>query len=298
MKKPDWSDLSTFLEVARAPTLAVAGSRLGVDVTTVRRRLAELEASIGMRLFEKNGRLLHLNAEGERIYSIAARMEGLSQEILSDAIDASRDLHGVVRISTMEGFGSYYLAGQLSALVAEHPQLSVQLVNAPHLLNLSEREADISVNMMRPQRGRFLVEHLTQFSVGLYAAPAYLKLAGKPKKLADLSEHMFVTYVEDLISVPYVQWLPDVIERPNVRLRCSSLVAQFHATCAGAGLAMLPRFMANTQPQLVSVLPHEVCLYRDWWMVVHKDLEMVPRIRAVMEFLRSVCALDVKLLVG
>jgi len=298
MRKPDWSDLSVFLEVARGPTLASVADRLDLDVTTIRRRIASLEDMIGLRLFQKQGRSLRLSAEGERIRSIASRMEMLSAEISNDATDASRDLHGVVRISTMEAFGSFYLAPRLSDLVAAHAELSVQLVNAAHILNLSEREADISINMMKPHRGRFLIEKLTEFSVGLYAAPAYLKRAGIPKTLNDLPSHTFVTYVDDLIAVPHVQWLPDVLDKPRVQLSCSSLVAQFQATCTGAGLAMLPVHMAGSEARLVRLLPAEINLARDWWMVVHRDLETVPRIRAVMEFLRETTARDAKILLG
>jgi DNA-binding transcriptional LysR family regulator len=298
MRKPDWSDLNVFLEVARGPTLAAVSVRMHVDVTTLRRRMANLEKMIGVELFEKQGRSLRLSVEGERIYSIATRMDMLSAEIANDATDASRDLHGVVRISTMEGFGSFYLAPRLSELVATHSGLSIQLVNAAHILNLSEREADISINMMKPQRGRFLIERLTQFSVGLYGAPTYLARAGTPKTLDELPSHTFVTYVDDLIAVPYVQWLPDVLEKPRVQLSCSSLVAQYHATCAGGGLAMLPVFMAGNEPRLRRLLASEVNLARDWWMVVHRDLEAVPRIRAVMEFLRESTARDIGLLLS
>ena len=251
-----------------------------------------------MSLFEKKGRSLSLNTEGERIYSIASRMEVLSEEIANSVTDASRDLLGVVRISTMEGFGSFYLAPKLGMLVAAHPNLSIQLVTAPHIVNLAEREADISLNMMEPQRGRFLVEKLTGFSVGLYAAPSYLERSGSPRSLDDLEDHVFVTYVEDLIEVPYVQGLPDVIDSPRVSVSCSSLVAQFQVTCAGAGMAMLPAFMAENEPRLTRLFRDEIHLTRDWWMVVHRDLEKVPRIRAVMDFLRGITREDADILLG
>lgn len=147
-------------------------------------------------------------------------------------------------------------------------------------------------------RGRFLVERLAEFSVGLFAMPSYLETNGMPATLSDLKEHTFVTYVEDLISVPYVLWLPEILQEPRVQLSCSSLVAQYHATCAGAGLAMLPLFMAIKEPRLVRLLPDKINLMRDWWMVVHRDLETVPRIRAVMEFFRKVTAEDIETLVA
>lgn len=176
----DWTDLHTFLRAARNGTMATAAGRLRLDVTTVRRRLAALEEAIGITLFVKSGRSLQLTAEGQRIYSIASQMEELSNEIARDATDAARELAGVVRVSTMEGFGSFYLSPRLSEFVNRHPRLSIQLVNAQHILNLSEREADVSINMVNPQRGRLRVRKVGQFSVGLYGSASYLETAGTP----------------------------------------------------------------------------------------------------------------------
>jgi DNA-binding transcriptional LysR family regulator len=225
----DWTDLHTFLQAARNGTMATAAERLRLDVTTVRRRLAALQEAIGIRLFVKSGRLLQLTAEGQHIYSIASKMEELSNEIARDATDATRQLTGVVRVSTMEGFGSFYLAPRLSQFVNQHPQLSIQLVNAQHVLNLSEREADVSINMLHPQHGRLLVRKVGQFSVGLYGSASYLEAAGTPRTRRDLQDHTFITYVDELISVPHVRWLPDVIEKPKSLFACTSLVAQYEA---------------------------------------------------------------------
>jgi DNA-binding transcriptional LysR family regulator len=294
----DWTDLNTFLQTARKGTAVAAGEQLPLDVTTVRRRLAALEAAVGIRLFMKNGRSLQLTPDGERVYSIASRMEELSSEIVRGATDAARELVGVVRVSSMEAFGSFFLAPRLSKFVGQHPQLSVQLVSSPHILSLADREADISINMVCPQRGRLVVRKVGQFSVGLFGAPRYLKAAGTPKTLRDLSDHTFITYVDELISVPQVRWLLDVIENPKTRFACTSLVAQFKATCAGSGLAMLPHFMAGNEEPLVRVMEAEIHIVRDWWLVVHQDLQSVPRIRAVIDFITDVMRRDYDVLMS
>jgi DNA-binding transcriptional LysR family regulator len=288
----DWTDLHIFLQAARKGPIAIAADQLRLDVTTVRRRLAALEEAIGIKLFVKSGRLLQLTAEGQRIYSIASQMEELSNEIARDATDAARELAGVVRVSTMEGFGSFYLAPRLSQFVNRHPQLSIQLVNSQHVLNLSEREADVSINMVNPQRGRLLVRKVGQFSVGLYGSASYLEAAGTPRTRRDLQDHTFITYVDELISVPNVRWLPDVIEKPRARFTCTSLVAQYNAACAGSGLVMLPHFMAGRSDALSRVMTTEINLIRDWWLVVHQDLQAVPRIRAVIDFISTVMRHD------
>lgn len=294
----EWTDLQTLLEVAREKSATAAAVRLRVDVTTVRRRLAALQEALGIHLFVKNGRSLQLTHDGERIFAVAAGMEGLSKEITRDATDAARDLVGVVRVSTMEGFGSFYLAPRLSRFIGQHPRLSVELVSSQHIVNLSEREADVSLNMIRPQHGRLMVRKASQFAVGLYAAPDYLHSAGVPASIAALEDHTFITYVDELVSVPHVRWLPDVIKSPKVRFTSTSVVSQYEATCAGAGLAMLPHFMAARRHGLVRVLAAEIDLIRDWWLVVHQDLQAVPRIRAVTDFIIATMKQDSRILMS
>ena len=281
----EWNDLHTFLRVVRCGTIGAAAEALRVDVTTVRRRLAALEQATGITLFVKGGRRLLLTAEGERILLIASQMETLGSEIAHDAMDAARELAGVVRVSTMEGFGSFYLAARLSRFVNRHPQLKIQLVNAQHALNLSEREADLSINMMSPEHGRLIVRKVGQFTVGLYGAVSYLESAGTPKTIADLQDHTFITYVDELIAVPQVRWLTDLVPSPKTPFVCTSLTAQYHAACEGAGLVLLPHFIGGQTDKLVRAMKAEINLVRDWWLVVHQDLQTVPRIRAVIDFI-------------
>ncbi|QRG07050.1 LysR family transcriptional regulator [Xanthobacter dioxanivorans] len=292
----DWTDLQTFLEVARGEGTAAAADALKIDTTTVRRRIAALEATIGARLLVRNGRTSQLTVDGERIFAIARRMEEQGNEIARDATDTARELSGVVRVSTMEGFGSSYLAARLGEFLKLHPNLTVQLVNAQHILNLSEREADISINMMNPRRGRLMVRRVGQFGVGLYGATAYLAQAGHPESLEDLKAHTFVTYVDELIAVPHVRWLPDVIEEPRTRFASTSLIAQQEAARAGVGLVMLPHFMGEADEGLVRLLPAQISLTRDWWLVVHQDLQSVPRIRALIDFIVDVMRRDHRIL--
>jgi len=294
----DWSDLYTFLHVARDGTIGAAAEALRLDVTTIRRRLTALEEATGIALFVKGGRLLHLTAEGERIFAIASQMENLGSEIARDATDAARELGGVVRVSTMEGFGSFYLAPRLSRLAKRHPQLKIQLVNAQHVLNLSEREADVSINMVSPERGRLIVRKVGQFTVGLYGAASYLETAGTPKTIEDLQRHTFITYVDDLIAVPHVRWLPDLITNPATPFVCTSLTSQYYTACDGGGLVLLPHFIGGQSDKLVRIMKPEINLVRDWWLVVHQDLQSVPRIRAVIDFITLTMRRDHDVLMG
>lgn len=251
-----------------------------------------------MPLFMKDRSNLRLTSDGERILAIAEQMDSLGGEILRGATDAARELEGVVRISTMDGFGATYLASRLSGFIEQHPRISVQLVTAPHILNLADREADLSINMMSPEKGRLVVRKLSQFCVGLYASEGYLSQHGLPQSESELEAHTFITYVDELLAVPSVRWLPDVIPNPKSRFACTSLVGQLEATLGGAGLAMLPHFMAYNRAGLVRVLPGKVNLVRDWWLVVHQDLQKVPRIRAAIDYIGGIMGRDSAVLLG
>lgn len=293
----DWGDLRVFLAAATHGTSAAA-LQLDMDVTTVRRRMASLERAFGVPLMIRNGGSFRLTAEGERVQAIAANMAALGQELNREAKDAARDIEGSVRISTMEGFGSAFLAPRLGAFLDLHPRLSVQLVTAAHIANLSEREADVSINMVRPQAGRLVTRRLCQFGVGLYAAKTYLQRHGTPKSLDAVSKHLFVTYVDELVSLPQVKWLSGITPAPRKRLSCTSLVAQFEAVQSGAGLAMLPHFLAGRSQGLQRLLPQSANLLRDWWLVLHQDLQKVPRIRLAVDFLVEVVKRDEGVLLG
>lgn len=293
----DWEDLRVFHYVANHGTMAAA-DLLKMDVTTVRRRIASLEKSVGMRLMVKSGRGLTLTADGERIHAKVAVMDELGREIATGATDAIRDVEGVIRISTMEGFGSSFLAPRLGEFTAHHPRVSVQLVTAPHILNLADREADLSINMVQPKQGRLVVRKLAQFGIGLYAAPSYLEQMGMPATVHALASHRFVTYVDELIQVPHVKWLLDIVQSPVASFSSTSLAAQLEAARGGAGLVMLPHFMVHRHSGLVRVLGSQIDLVRDWWLVVHQDLQRVPRIRAAIDFVASVMERDADMLLG
>lgn len=293
---PDWSDLRVFLLVAEQGS-AKAAAQLDMDVTTVRRRVAALEKNLGSALLVRSGRTFRLTAEGERVRAVAARMAVLGSELSRSATDGARELEGVVRISTMEGFGSAYLAPRLAPFLSLHPRLSVQLVTAPHIVNLAEREADLSINMVRPRAGRLVVRRLAQFGVGLYGSGIYLDAHGVPADVPALAGHRFVTYVDELVAVSPVRWLPGTVTPGQCRLTSTSLMAQLAAVESGAGLAMLPHFLTH-QRHLVRVMPEAVNPTRDWWLVVHQDLQNVPRIRAAIDFIVGIMARDQALLLG
>lgn len=290
MRPFNWNDLRFFLAVARSRTISLAGRRTGTDHATVSRRIDALESALGIKLFERNPRGYNLTPHGEELLSMASSMEAAAVQIEETAAGQQQGLTGAVRISTPEGFGNYFLASRIGALVKAHPQLSVEMITIQQILALSRREADIAITMTLPPTGNFAHELLTEYRLFIYGSKSYLASSPPICSRDDLAQHPFIGYVDDLIFTRALNYLPEIRPHLRARIQNSSLQAQLSAAVAGFGLCVLPDYVARTAPDLVAVLPEEIALTRAYWMVVDADMAETALIRLTQRFLRGLLA--------
>jgi DNA-binding transcriptional LysR family regulator len=289
----DWDDLRIFLAVARARKVAPAARALGIDPTTIGRRLTRLARSLETDLFEMSGGERQLTERGVALMRHAESVESAALAAMEDVTGEQRSLSGQVRLSVAEGFGTWILAPALSDFHARHPDIRLDLVTASGFLNPSKREADMAVMLARPQRGRLSVKRLGDYRLHLYAAPAYLARARSPRTPADLRGHTLIGYVPEFIFSPELDYLDEVEAGLEASLRSTSINVQYRMVAAGAGIGVLPDFIARTDASLVRLLPGHVEIMRSFWLVTHGDLRSVARIAAVGEWLqRRVESLD------
>jgi DNA-binding transcriptional LysR family regulator len=287
MAEFDWDDLKSFLAVARSGRLTAAAARLGLDHSTLSRRLGALEHALEARLFDRSPSGYAPTEQGSRLLPIAEEMERLALGALEAVGGSAASVEGKVRIGAPEGFGSYFLAPRIARLKARYPRLTIQLVAAPAVFSLSRRDADLVVSVSRPPAGRLKVSRLIDYDLGLYAAPAYLGQAPDIGSAEDLHRHDFVSYIGDLLHFPELDFLQHVAPEGSTSVESSNLVAQLRATLAGAGLCVLPAFLAREEPGLVRVLPEAVSLTRTLWLIVHEDLAGLARVKAATAFVRE-----------
>ncbi|CAO3434857.1 LysR family transcriptional regulator [Azospirillum doebereinerae] len=280
----NWNDLRYFLAVARAGTLTTAAQRLRADHTTVSRRVTALEEALRVTLFERRPSGFTLTAQGERLKQTAESMESAALLAQSVVADGDSSLSGAVRIGAPDGFGSFFLAPRVNGLCDRHPELEVQLVATPRVFSLSKREADIAISLSCPQEGRLYARKLTDYRLGLYATAAYLDAHPPIDSRKDLAGQDFIGYIDDLIFAPELDYI-EAIGQIAPRIKSSSLVAQMKATLAGAGLCMLPAFIAGAEPALVPVLADQVAITRSFWLIVHEDMRSLARIAVAADFI-------------
>ena len=283
----DWNDLRSFLAIARSGRLTVAAARLQLDHTTLSRRIGGLEHALKAKLFDRSPSGYMLTEQGRRLLPVAEEMERLALGASELVGGTASCVEGTVRIGSPEGFGSYFLAPRVATLRGLYPHLKVQLVAASAVFSLSKREADIVISVSRPPAGRLLVSKLVDYDLGLYAAPSYL-VAHPPIASADeLGGHRFVSYIGDLLNFPELDVLQHIAPDGSTSIESSNLVAQLKATLSGAGLCVLPGFLAREEADLVRVLADEISLTRSLWLIVHQDLAELARIKAVERFIRD-----------
>lgn len=292
MKRPpethldfDWNDLQAFLAIVRSGKLTAAAKRIGVDHSTLSRRIGRLEAALRVRLFDRGPSGYALTMAGERLVSQAEAMESLAIGAYGSLVDEGLSLAGSVRVGMPEGFGTFFLAFHIGNLTKRHPELEIELVANPRGFSLSKREADIAISMSQPEEGRLHSRKLVDYELGLYAAQSYLERSRSIKQIGQLQEHQFIGYISDLIWTPELDYLPNISGELNPRLKISNIITQMTATLGGAGLCILPYFIANREPSLVRLFENEIKLVRSYWLIVHSDMRDLARIRMVSAYI-------------
>ncbi|NVO22670.1 LysR family transcriptional regulator [Donghicola mangrovi] len=279
----DWEDIRYFLETERAGRMALAARRLGVSHTTVARHIERLERSIGTQVFERSDEGMLLTEVGERILSHAREMERTALA-LGDQLGDGRaeQLSGVVRVGAPDGFGNAVLSHILPQLLRTSPGLQIELVPVPRTHKLWKRDVDIAISLDRPQTGRLIMRKLVDYDLRLYGAPELL--ADPPRDVQDLTAYPFVGYIDDLLYTGELDFNRLIHPQLRTAYKAATVKAQLDAVRAGAGLGVLPCFMA-AQTGLIPVLPEEVQFNRRYWLLYPEEFRDLARIRRVADFI-------------
>jgi DNA-binding transcriptional LysR family regulator len=282
-----WDDVRFFLALHRAGSLSAAAGPLEVTQPTCGRRLAALEASLGVRLFDRTPEGLRITAEGATLLDAATMMEQSARELALRATVKDRDLAGVVRIGTNDLFACSFLVGALPQVRAKYPGIRVELVLSSAEADLLGREVDIAIRF-RPESSRPTPDVLVARKLGdepflLYGTDTYLRRCGAPSDPNDLAEHEVVVYAG---RHPASDWCASAFRGSTVVLSASSMQVAGAAIAAGLGLGVLPSRAARLFPLLRPLSP--VVARGTGWLVVHPDLRRVPRIRVVSDMIAAV----------
>ena len=284
MQAPDWNDYQAFLAIARAGHIGRAAVAMGVDPTTIGRRLRRLEARLGVTLFEQTRLGQVLTEAGESMLVNAEAMD-LSASRISEASVSGGVAAGTIRVSCSEGLGGAFIAPRMGSFFEQYPLIKVDLVASNGFLSPSKREADLAVVLSRPSKGAVIASKVSDYALRLYASREYLVDREAPKTAEELiGQHRMVGYIPDLLYAPELDYLAEISPKLEADLRSSSINAQHRLIAAGLAIGVLPCFIGDADPTLVPLLPKRRII-RSFWMVTHKDTHKLSRIQAFKTWL-------------
>ncbi|MGU7778947.1 LysR family transcriptional regulator [Burkholderia sp. PU8-34] len=281
----NWELYRTFLAVLTEGSLSGAARALGITQPTAGRHVAALEAAFGQTLFTRSpsGLLpteaaLALRGHAEALRSAAAAFERA-------AASRGDGVSGVVRISASDVIGVEVLPPVLTRLRHDHPELVVELATTDRIQDVLKREADIAVRMAPPAQDALVARRIGSIELGMYARDDYLAAHGMPATLGELARHALIGFDE---TTPFLRAAGKALpawNRDAFALRSDSNLAQLAMIRAGYGIGICQCGLAQRDARLVRVLPAQVALPLETWVVMHEDLRTSPRCRATFDAL-------------
>jgi len=281
----DWNDLRFFIAVAREGSTLAAGRELRTSQTTVARRIAALERSLGVTLFEKRQSGYALTPAGEQLLVQAGEVERSAEAFTAAAAANARDTSGTVKITMEEIFATTLVAPWLREFHDEHPDIRIQLDTSGGIRDLGAGEADVALrSTSKAQPAGVVGRMLCKDDWTLYCSRAYADRHGVPQTVEDLRKHPFIGGGGGNLWRAYEAWLQSLDLENSVAMHHDSSVGLLSSVRAGVGIAVLPCIVADSDPDLIRCIPPRTEHGRVLWLVTHDRVRHTPRVRAVIDF--------------
>jgi len=284
----DWDDLKHLLAVARHGSSLAAGRALGVDQSTVQRRLAELERRIGQALVQRHPSGYRLTDFGQALLPHAERVEAAVQALEQQVATAAADIAGVIRVTCPEPIVFRITQSPLlDRFRALYPALQVHFVMSDKYIDLTKGEADVAFRSGDTDDGELVGRKIGDSIWAVYASRTYIERHGRPERLEDLAQHALVGLDDTMAKHRIAAWLRKIAPDAVLVARSNSVLGLVYSAKAGVGVAPLPIALGDSEPDLVRVIEPVAELTRIWRMLTTPELRRTPRVAAFFDFIVS-----------
>ncbi|CAI1124525.1 LysR family transcriptional regulator [Serratia grimesii] len=276
----DWQDLKHFVVLARTGSLSAAARELGCDHATVGRRVAALEKALGVPLILRLPRSTPLTQDGKVIAGLATDIENQSHAIVRHARSAGETPQTQVRISAPPSVAARIIAPQITEFNQSFQHITLILSGESAIAELDRGDAEVAVRMVRPQQPDLLIKRIGIMRYALYATRQHAALPEAARS--------FIAYDHHYQHQPHQQWLQQLLQGRPVVFQASDLFSLQEAARSGLGAVVLPTFVADSDPELVTLPTSIAAPIRDLWLVTYPDLARSTAVRTVMTFLTDI----------
>lgn len=284
-KKTDWDSYLYFLKVAETGNLNSAARELGVNHSTVFRRINSLEERLHVRLFERSRKGFTLTEAGEEIFRSVEMIEDQIFDIQRKLLGKDIRLSGNLKISTTDTIGYYWLPPYIKAFKEQYPEILIDLDIQIRFTNLTKREADIVIPAVNMQPEFMVGRKLAKIYFRLYASRSYIEKRGLPATTDEFSSHRFLVPNESLATLSVSQWLKKYVPAHCLAAASDKLSTLFKFAQQDLGIAALPHYVGQSDENMVEILELPEDCHRNVWILTHPDLRNTARVRAFMQFM-------------
>lgn len=284
-----WDDLRLVMAVGRAGTLTGAAKALGVNYSTVFRRINSIEKTNDLRLFERHPHGYVMTEAGESVMRHAERMEEEANAVSRELLGTDERLSGRIKLTAPEGVTRYALMPHLEEFCKQHPDIDLDLIITTSSLYLERNEADLAVRVGKRPPENYIAREVCKFSFGTYGSPEYIK---KHRHLAPL-EHRWIEQRDD--PKP---WWADAGDRVNIVFRSDSMKVNMDAARRGLGLVSTPYVVGDRVQGLQRLDLPVKNVERTMWLLMHPDLRGTARVKALMKHLLTRLQKEKEIFVG
>ncbi|MFE7423151.1 LysR family transcriptional regulator [Rhodococcus sp. NPDC057529] len=280
-------DLRYLLAVAKTGRRTSVATDMGVDETTVTRRVRSLERVMGVRLIERGATGWELTEMGRAVAAAAQPIEAAVERAV-DAVagGSAASLRGTVRVTAPDAFGAYFVAPALAKMRLRHPDLTVELITATRQLNLHQSGFDVAIAVGAPISSRLVSTTIAHYALGLYVTDGFLTQYGSPTSIHEVRNFPIVWFIDSMLQVGDLD-LDKHLPGATAKFMSTNVLAHVEATRAGGGIGLLPAFLAVRYPELRRILPEEVDVRIAYSLALRRESMNSPAVEAVRAAIRA-----------
>ena len=281
-----WDDIRLVKAIADARGMPGASDRLGINQSTVFRRLGQIEAALGSTLFERHRTGYALTPMGEEMVALARRLDSEITAFTRKIVGQEIAPEGELLVTTADTLLVHLLTPLLAKFQAAYPRMRLEVVLANQALNLSKRDADIAIRAADNPPENLVGRRVAKIAWALYGrASDFLKSSRIDR--ARLVERRWVSPGENLLDLKAVRYVQQHVRMERNVYRVNTVLGLAEAVEAGIGIGHLPCFVADARPKLIRLAPLEPEFADDLWLLTHRDLRQSARVRALLDFLAA-----------
>lgn len=285
MTNIDWNRARAFLATAETGSLSAAARELGLTQPTLSRQVAQLEADLGVTLFERVGKKLVLTETGE---SLLEHVRAMGEAALAMRVAASgraEEVAGRVSISATDTYAAYILPEIMERIRREAPQITIAVISSDSLSDLRRREADIAIRHVRPQEDGLIGRLVCESTAHFYASEGWVAAHGHPGAVSGIAPHAFVGYEDAERFAAFLRGVGAEIGAEDFRLVSKNSVVIWELVRRGQGVSLMSREIAERASGIVELFPALEAVRFPVWLVTHRELRTSKRIRLVYDIL-------------